>query len=49
VKQGERIEPLCAWELRLAERGLCSTLCFKRADEAKRDAWTEVEAMMERV
>jgi hypothetical protein len=35
---------VCAWEIVVGDRGLCSTPRFKRADEAKLDAWEALAA-----
>lgn len=36
---------VCAWEIVVGERGLCSLPRFTRADDAKADAWPQIKAL----
>lgn len=36
---------VCAWELIVGERGLCSMPIYRHADAAKHDAWKQIAAM----
>lgn len=38
---------VCAWEIIIGERGLCSLPIYKRADAAKDDAWRIIGKLME--
>jgi hypothetical protein len=36
---------VCAWEIVIGDRGLCSLPIFTRADQAKLDAWGALAAL----
>jgi hypothetical protein len=46
VEKAGKIHSMCAWEVRVGGRGVCSILRYKHAEAAKIDAWEAMTALL---